>query len=55
MSMRDDRRTDDSGFTLIELAVSMMVMGVLLAVVGTTVAGSKRSADNCRTLEQSPA
>ncbi len=35
----------DAGFTLIELAVAMTLMSVLLAIVATTVTGSKRSAD----------
>ena len=42
------RQPGESGFTLVELAVSMAVMGVLLAVISTTVTGSKKSADTVR-------
>lgn len=38
----------DGGFTLIELAVAMTLMGLLLSVITTTIAGSKRSADTVR-------
>ncbi len=38
----------EAGFTLIELAVGMAVFGVLLAVITTTVSGSKKSADTVR-------
>jgi len=38
----------DAGFTLIELAVAMTVMGLLLSVIAATVTGSKRSADTVR-------
>lgn len=42
------RPSGDSGFTLVELAVAMTVSGVLLGVITTTVAGSKRSSDTVR-------
>ena len=37
-----------AGFTLVELAVAMTVMGLLLSVIATTISGSKRSADTVR-------
>lgn len=48
MTGRLRARSGDAGFTLIELAVAMTVMGLLLSVIATTITGSKRSADTVR-------
>jgi prepilin-type N-terminal cleavage/methylation domain-containing protein len=45
--MRRLRRegADAAGFTLIELAVAIMLLSLLMGIIGTTVAASKRSSD----------
>lgn len=42
------RRGDDSGFTLVELAVSMLIMSIVAAALSTTMMGSRQSAETVR-------
>ena len=42
---------DESGFTLVELLVSMTIFGVLMAIVGGAVLSNARAVDNAKQLD----
>lgn len=42
------RNADDSGFTLVELAVSMIIMGIVASALSTTMLGSRQTAETVR-------
>lgn len=46
--LRDRMRRDDSGFTIAEIAVGMILFGVLSSVLSTTVLGSSRTSETAR-------
>lgn len=48
MSARRVRLDDDSGFTLVEMAVAMVLLGVLSTVLSVTVTGSQKTAETVR-------
>lgn len=46
--MQELRSGDDSGFTLVELAVSMIIMAVVASTLSTTMIGSRETAETVR-------